>query len=363
MSSVSSAQLQEEIEMAKSLERKVGFFFLVGIVVLSIMLEIGEKWNPFEKQLNYKTYLTSITGLKVGDPVRLAGVDVGRIGDISIQNDKVRIDFNVKPGTRIKTDTIASLRLTNLLGGQFLGLTLGSPEAPLLPPGGTVQGKDMANIDNIVDNVSELTKDTKTFINNLNNNQRVVFGQISSIIGENRSGIKVAIKNIDSITSKLDRGDGSLAMLLNDKTLYKNANEAAASLKSVAGKIDKGEGTIGKLVNDDAFYKDAKGAVAGLNDSMKDVKEIAAKINSGKGTMGKLVNDESLYNELSDTSKNINAITRKINSGEGTLGKLVNEDTLYRDATATLKKTEKAMEGLGDSGPISVLGSVIGTLF
>jgi phospholipid/cholesterol/gamma-HCH transport system substrate-binding protein len=59
----------------------------------------------------------------------------------------------------------------------------------------------------------------------------------------------------------------------------------------------------------------------------------------------------------------MNQIATKINSGEGTLGKLVNEDKLYRDATATLKKTEKAMEGLGDSGPISVLGSVIGTLF
>ncbi len=349
--------------MANTLERKVGFFFLLSIVVLMLLLEIGEKWNPFEKQNGYKTYLTSITGLKVGDPVRLAGVDVGRIAEISILNDKVLIDFKVKSGTRIKTDSIASLRLTNLLGGQFLGLTLGSPNAPLLPPGSTVTGKDMANIDNIVDNVGELAKDTKVMINDLNKNQRLVFGQISLILGENRGGIKVAIKNIDSITSKLDRGDGSLAMLLNDKTLYRNANEAAASLKSVAGKIDRGEGTIGKLVNDDAFYKDAKGAVAGLNDSMKDVKEIAAKINSGKGTMGKLVNDDSLYNDLHDTSKSINEITRKINSGEGTIGKLVNEDTLYRDATAALKKTEKAMEGLGDSGPISVLGSVIGTLF
>lgn len=349
--------------MAKSLERKVGFFFLVGIVVLSIMLEIGEKWNPFEKQSSYRTYLSSITGLKVGDPVRLAGVDIGRIEDISIQNDKVRIDFYVKPGTRIKADTIASIRMTNLLGGEFLGLTLGSPLAPLLPPGGTIQGKDMANIDNIVDKVSELTGDTRTFINSLNKNQEEVMGKISTILDENRGNLQGTIKNLNSITGKFDRGNGSLAMLLNDKSLYRNANEATLSLKNIAGKIDKGEGTIGKLVNDDAFYKDAKGAVAGLNDGMKDVKEIAAKINSGKGTMGKLVNDESLYNELSDTSKNISAITRKINSGEGTLGKLVNEDTLYRDATTTLKKTEKAMEGLGDSGPISVLGSVIGTLF
>ena len=96
---------------------------------------------------------------------------------------------------------------------------------------------------------------------------------------------------------------------------------------------------------------------------MKGIRDIAAKINSGKGTMGKLVNDDSLYTELKDTSKNINQIATKINSGQWTLGKLVNEDNLYRDTTATMKKTEKAMEGLGDSGPISVLGSVIGTLF
>jgi phospholipid/cholesterol/gamma-HCH transport system substrate-binding protein len=349
--------------MAKSLERKVGFFFLVGLIVLTVMLEIGEKWNPFEKHISYTTYLSSITGLKLGDPVRLAGVDVGRIAEIKVLDDKVRIDFNVKPGTRIKTDAVASVRLTNLLGGQFLGISFGSSNAPLLPPGGTVTGKDTANIDVIVDNVSELTRDTKTFINNLNQNQEEVIGKISTILDENRGNLHGAITNLNSITGKFDRGDGSLAMLLNDKTLYKNANETTASLKNITGKIDRGEGTIGKLVHDDTLYKDAKGAVAGMNDSMKDVKEIAAKINSGQGTMGRLVNDESLYTELKDTSKNINQITRKINEGEGTLGKLVNEDSLYRDATATLKKTEKAMEGLGDSGPISVLGSVIGTLF
>jgi len=349
--------------MAKSLERKVGFFFLVGLIVLTVMLEIGEKWNPFERQISYKTYLSSITGLKLGDPVRLAGVDVGRITEIKVLDDKVRIDFNVKPGTRIKTDSQASVRLTNLLGGQFLGISFGSANSPLLPPGGTVAGIDSANIDVIIDNVSELARDTKIFIDNLNKNQEEVMGKISSIIDENRGSLKDTIGNLNSITKKFDRGDGSLAMLLNDKTLYRNANETTASLKNITGKINRGEGTIGKLVHDDTLYKDAKGAVAGLNDSMKDVKEIAAKINSGQGTMGRLVNDESLYTELKDTSENINQITRKINDGEGTLGKLVNEDTLYRDATATLKKTEKAMEGLGDSGPISVLGSVIGTLF
>ncbi|MCM2357424.1 MAG: MlaD family protein [Geobacteraceae bacterium] len=349
--------------MAVSLEKKVGFFFLMGMIIFGIMLEVGEKWNPFEKKVLYHTYLTSVTGLKVGDQVRLAGVDVGKISKIAIIDGKIRIDFEVKPGTRIKTDTVASLRLTNLLGGQFLGLSFGSPEAPLLPPGGTVQGKDVANIDVIVDNVSDVVKDAKVFINDLNRNQKEVLGKISAILDENRGNLQGAINNINSITAKLDRGEGSLAMLLNDRLFYQNATDAAASIKTIAGRLEKGEGTLGKLINDDALYADARSAVANFNDGMKDVREIAGKINRGEGSMGKLVNDESLYTELRDASKNIKDITRKINDGEGTLGKLVNEDKLYRDATAALKKTEKAMEGLGDSGPISVLGSIIGTLF
>ncbi len=349
--------------MAISVEKKVGIFFVMGMIVLGVMLEVGEKWNPFEKKVLYKTYLTSITGLKVGDPVRLAGVDVGKIDSITILDEKIQIDFEVKPGTKIKTDTVAGLRLTNLLGGQFLGLSFGSPSAPLLPPGGTVRGRDVANIDVIVDNMSDLTKDAKVLITELNKNQNEVMGKISSILDDNRENLRNSIANLSSITAKFDRGEGSLAMLLNDKALYANANDATLSLKNITAKIDRGDGTMGKLVNDDALYADARTAMANLNDSMKDVKEIAAKINRGDGTMGKLVNDQALYNEVRDASRNIKEITRKINDGQGTLGKLVNEDNLYRDTTATLKKAEKAMDGLGDTGPIQVLGSVIGTLF
>ncbi|GFO67937.1 ABC transporter substrate-binding protein [Geomonas limicola] len=356
--------------MALSVEKKVGMFFLIGLIVLGILLEVGEKWNPFEKNVPYKTFLTSITGLKVGDPVRLAGVDVGRITKISILSDKIQIDFEVKPGTQVHTDTVAGLRLTNLLGGQFLGLSFGTPSAPLLQPGSTVTGKDVANIDIIVDNVSDLTKDAKAFITSLNKNQDDVLKKISAMLEENRGNLKGTVANLNSITAKLDRGDGSLALLLNDKKLYSDTSATMANLNAVTAKIQRGEGTIGKLVNDDAFYKDATAVVADLktgvkdlNAGMKNVNEITAKINRGEGTIGKLVNDDTMYNRLNDASKDIGEIARKVNSGQGTIGKLINEDNLYRDTTATLKKAERAMEGLGDTGPISVLGSIIGTLF
>src|SRR6185369_143236 len=184
--------------MALSVEKKVGMFFVLGLIILGILLEVGEKWNPFEKNLPYKTYLTSITGLKAGDPVRLAGVDVGKITKIIILDDKIEIDFEVKPGTQIRTDTVAGLRLTNLLGGQFLGLSFGTPKAPLLPPGSTVTGKDVANIDIIVDNVSDLAKDFKTLILSLNKNQEDVMHKVSSILDDNRGNLKGALANLNS---------------------------------------------------------------------------------------------------------------------------------------------------------------------
>jgi phospholipid/cholesterol/gamma-HCH transport system substrate-binding protein len=356
--------------MALSVEKKVGMFFVLGLIILGVLLEVGEKWNPFEKNSPYRTYLTSITGLKAGDPVRLAGVDVGKITKIAILTDKIEIDFEVKPGTQIRSDTVAGLRLTNLLGGQFLGLSFGTPTAPLLPPGSVVTGKDVANIDIIVDNVSDLAKDFKALITNLNKNQEEVLHKVSAILDDNRGNLKGTLTNLNSITGKLDRGDGSLALLLNDKKLYNDASSAMANFNGVAGKIARGEGTLGKLVNDDTIYRDASALVADLklgvkdlNAGMRNVNEITAKVNHGEGTIGKLVNDDALYNQLRDVTKDVGEIAHKINSGQGTIGKLVNEDNLYRDTTATLKKAERAMEGLGDTGPISVLGSIIGTLF
>ena len=327
------------------------------------MLEMGEKWNPFSRNVPYKTYLASTTGLKVGDSVRLAGVEVGTIKKIGLEGDKVRIDFEVKPGTAIRGDSVATLRLTNLLGGQFLGLSFGTATTSLLPGGGTVKSRDVSNIDVIVDNMSDLTKDAKLLVTDLNRNQNEIMGKLSSLLDENRGSIKGSLASIQSITAKFDRGNGSMALLLNDRTLYANASEMTASLKNISGKIDRGEGSLGMLMNDQALYDNAKGAVTGFNDGAREFRQILAKVNSGEGSLGKLVNDDALYVEARDASKNVKEIAAKINNGQGTMGKLVNDDKLYLEATAALKKTEKAMDGLADSGPISVLGSIIGTFF
>jgi len=110
------------------------------------------------------------------------------------------------------------------------------------------------------------------------------------------------------------------------------------------------------LLADDRLYEEATETMSNLNN-------ISGKINQGKGTLGKLVHDDALYVNVSDSMARINSIAAKIDDGEGTLGRLVNEDDLYRDAKTTLHKVEKSVDGLSDTGPLSALGVVLGTLF
>lgn len=362
--------------MAMSTEKKVGLFFLATLIALAVMIELVEEWHPFETQYDYKAYFKAAVGINPGDPVRMAGVEVGKIRAIGIAGNKVRIDFYVVKGTKIKEDSVAMIRQTNLLGGQFLGLDFGSEQSRELPPGSEVQTREGANIDQL--------------IANLDRNQERVLGTMGDMLEESREPFLSAMMQIDNITRKIDQGDGTLGRMVNDPALYDEVQQSAANLKAILARIESGEGSLGRLLTDPSLYdeaarsmanlreisdrvKEGKGSVGRLfaedelyvnaSDALGNIRDVAAKANNGTGSLGKLVNDDALYEESRGAMQRINSVAAKIDDGKGTLGRLVNEDDLYRDAKTTLHKVEKAADGLSDQGPLSALGVVVGTLF
>jgi phospholipid/cholesterol/gamma-HCH transport system substrate-binding protein len=362
--------------MAMSTEKKVGFFFLLTLCVLAVMIELVEDWQPFAEQKEYRTYFDTAVGIKLGDPVKMAGVEVGKIQHIGIEESKVRIDFYVAEDIEVHQDSVAEIRQTNLLGGQFLGISFGSQNSPLLPPGNAVPSRERVNIDQL--------------ITNLDRNQERVFGELGELVEQSRDSIVNAASRMESVLQKIDRGEGTLGRIINDPGLYDEIETAVSALNVVLDGLKNGEGTLGKLLADSSLYDDASVMVADLrtisgrlkegqgtlgrllvedelyanaNDALFHIRELAAKLNSGTGAFGRLVNDDRLYQETLATVESIRSIAAKIDRGEGTLGRLVNEDDLYRDATTTLHKVEKTVDGMSDSGPLSVLGVVVGTMF
>ena len=109
--------------------------------------------------------------------------------------------------------------------------------------------------------------------------------------------------------------------------------------------------------------QDIQTLVADAKTAVNQAKDMIGGVNAGKGTLGMLTKDEALYRESTTAMSNLREILQKINQGNGSVGKLVNDESFYRNVRLTLQKLEKATEGLEDQGPLSVLGSIMNSLF
>jgi phospholipid/cholesterol/gamma-HCH transport system substrate-binding protein len=79
--------------------------------------------------------------------------------------------------------------------------------------------------------------------------------------------------------------------------------------------------------------------------------------------VGALVYDQKTADDLKAAVANLRSVSDKISRGEGTLGKLLSDDSLLRDAQAVMKKADRALDSLDDTGPITAVGAVGKGLF
>jgi len=183
--------------------------------------------------------------------------------------------------------------------------------------------------------------------------------------------LKGAISNISAAFGGSDGKGGLFAKLDNLVTNNSAKIDAAmANIEAISAKINNGEGTLGKLVNDPAAYNqllatvnEIKAAAADARTFITSTQNLIDQVKTGKGTLGTLVYDEEAGNNIKLVTKNLREISDKMNNPNSTFGQLISNDQLIRDAQSTLRKVDTAVDSLGDSGPISAVGTVAGKLF
>lgn len=372
--------------MATSREVRVGLFLVVAFLILIALFELLGKETIFSRMVEYKTSFKSIPSLKVGDPVRLAGVDVGTVREIRVIGARVEVTLRVKPGTPVKTDSLATIKMTSLLGTNFVDLTFGSPVAQVAPAGSLLQSAEPPDMNTLLARLNDAAGDVQ-----------VLAKQMNEGLGKSLEPIASAFQSMDKIAKQIEKGQGTLGKLIANDDLYREIQGLAANMHKLSQQIAKGEGTLGKLVSDDALYKDMRALTSDLRSATQGFSRMAKDIEGGKGTLGKLVKDDALYREAKDTLgearqaltglktlsqrvtdgkgtlgklvaddalytdmkgavASLNGIMKKVERGEGTLGKLVNDDSLYFTAKDSLKKVGKGADTLREQGPLSIIG-------
>ncbi len=323
--------------MRNSLETRLGIFVALALIAALVIVDLVGGLDFFKGGYHVTARFNNISDLKLGDAVKMSGVNIGRVDQIQLTDGKVRVSMRLNQGVIVKTDSTATIRFTGLMGQNFVAVDFGSPNAPGAANGAELTGLEqadlnalMAKLDAAAAGVENLTKSfTGDKIDNL-------LGPITDFLKQNSQPLSDSISN----------------------------------LKNISGQIASGQGTVGKLIYSNELYDSALATVTNLQDTaaelkatIADAQTILAEAKAGKGTLGKLLTDDTLYNETTGTMTNLHQIMRKINSGQGTVGKLINDQEFYKNAKLSLQKLDKATEGLEDQGPLSVLGTAASSLF
>lgn len=329
--------------MKNTLETRLGVFFALALICAVIILELVGAMDWFQKGYHIHASFKTAQELKNGDFVKMAGVEIGRVEGIELENGRAKVSLKIQSKYKIKTDAKAVVKFTGLMGQNFVSIEGGTQTAPDIQSGSldTIEQPDlsvlMSKLEGVASGVENLTKSFST------DNLSTLMGPLTDFVKQNSAPLTAVIAN----------------------------------MRTVSDNVAQGKGTVGRLIMDDAFYLAAYSAVTNLQVATGDIKSLTGQadgmitqvrtiidgINAGKGTLGKLTKDEALYLETTTAMTNLKEILQKMNRGDGTVGKLINDDSFLKNAKLSLQKLDKAADGLEDQGPLSILGLAIGSLF
>jgi phospholipid/cholesterol/gamma-HCH transport system substrate-binding protein len=117
---------------------RVALFTAVCLIFTFTLIAVFGQLR-FEDRTGYQAVFTNISGLKSGNFVRIAGVEVGKVGDLTLHRDgTVTVGFAVDKGVRLTEGTKAVVRYENLIGDRYLALEEGPGPPRRLPPDATI---------------------------------------------------------------------------------------------------------------------------------------------------------------------------------------------------------------------------------
>lgn len=288
-----------------STETKVGLYILLISGILFWMtfklggcLGIGAK-----RGYPVRATLDTAQGLNLETPVFIAGIQIGKVEDIALEEGRARVTLNIFTGYQLEEDVEVSVRTMGFLGAKYINIKPGTPGAPIIKPGGEItRVKITPDIEEVVNELGVVIRDI-----------REVSRSLRAVIGG-------------------EEGEASLREIID------NIREASVSLKHdfpvISRNIRRVAEDLGELIsaNQEGLEESLEQfqmAAASLQESLDNIASITRKIDEGEGSLGKLVNEEETVERLNEAIKGVNeilAVTRRLRTFIDYRGEYLIED-------------------------------------
>jgi phospholipid/cholesterol/gamma-HCH transport system substrate-binding protein len=322
---------------------RVGLFFLLGLALIWVTFETLSGGKIFkDKGYTIIAGFESLKSLKEGDEVRMAGVKIGEVQRTQLAGRRAEAVLRIDSNAHIKSDAVATIAMQGLIGTNTISIDLGTPNAPDLPPGAEIKTQESADLNTVMTQIGDLGKKLEASLGTLgtafsgDGKTPGIIQKIDLLVTENRDKVGATMSNLQQITDKVNKGEGTLGKIINDPKLHDELISAVGDIKASA---------------------------AEAKNFMANAQAIVDQVKQGKGAVGALVFDQKAGDDMKASIANLRAVSDKLAKGEGTLGKLISDDSMLRDAQAIMKKADRALDGLDDTGPITAVGVVAKGLF
>jgi phospholipid/cholesterol/gamma-HCH transport system substrate-binding protein len=240
-----------------------GAFVVIGALLFTVALfMIGERRLLFTQRYSIYTEFAKLGQLENGAVVRVSGLDAGEVTDIRIPqspSEKFRVRLEVRQDMRqlVRADSVATTQTEGLVGAIYVNISGGTDGAPILPPGGTIAGRDAFQISDLLEQASQSVKLISDTVESLRGDAEIAVRQIA-LTAEDAHGLVEDIR--PDITD-----------------IARNGSRISADTEAILAKINSGQGTVGKLLNDDALYQQAKRIADEAQMVMANVREVSAQ--------------------------------------------------------------------------------------
>lgn len=285
--------------MNLSTEAKVGAVSLLGLLLFGFMIvylggvSFGEKGYPLQ------AVFSEVGGLKEGNVVRYAGVDVGRVERVQTSDQGVEVRLRIKPGVKIPEGSRFAIGTDGLLGEKFINIVPPRQSTNYLAPNSVVQGEDPQGLDKLIGSADRTLADIQKLVQSLN-----------EVLGDEKvkAALKATALNSRDITDRLSEFSAALARMAvsNEQdvnAMVGNLRTMSVSLREVAGRVDK---MVANFDNNGQTASDLREAIHNLKNTSIRVEKMAAALEG-------VATDPDTARNIKETLRNAREASEKAN--------------------------------------------------
>lgn len=250
--------------------------YVAGIAVILIIVLLWLAGSRFLRPVErYRVFFRgSVSGLLPGASVELNGVSIGKVVDLHLTNDsppRVEVDLEVRPGTPVRRDSVATLSGSLVTGIRFIQISGGTTAAGPLPEGDVIR-VDESSFEDIRRQAQALTQETRDVLTSLNHD--VLNRPNREALGRTILDLSATVHNLKTLTDDLASPQRLAA--LND-----TLNNLSRTTQRVREAAESASATMQTFsAHREQLYADFSGALRRLNGTLDSADQLMTSANA-----------------------------------------------------------------------------------